>query len=65
MTGMGKIAVSEFIPDNFEDRLAVVSIDRRSGVVVQRISSAEQIASQGFQVWLSGENRSDATSSCQ
>jgi hypothetical protein len=46
---------SEFILDNFErgDRLAVVLIDRRSGVVVQRISSAEQIASQGFQVWLS------------
>ena len=50
---------SEFILDNFErsDRLAVVLIDRRSGVVVQRISSAEQIASQEFQLWLRGENR--------
>jgi hypothetical protein len=60
MKDMGKDVASEFIRDNFErgDRLAVVLIDRRSGVVVQRISSAEQIASQVFQVWLSSENRS-------
>jgi hypothetical protein len=60
MTGMGKDAASEFILDNFErgDWLAVVLIDRRSGVVVQRIWSTEQIASQGFQLWLSNENLS-------
>src|SRR5215472_8410967 len=56
---MSKDAASEFILNNFErdDRLAVVLIDRRSGVVVQRISSAEQIASQEFQIWLRSENR--------
>jgi hypothetical protein len=53
-------AASQFILDNFElkDRLAVVLIDRRSGVVTQRIASAYQIASQEFQVWLKSENRS-------
>jgi|HubBroStandDraft_6_1064221.scaffolds.fasta_scaffold207950_2 hypothetical protein len=57
---MAKDTASQFIVDNFEleDRLAVVLIDRRSGVVTQRIASANQIASQEFQVWLESENRS-------
>jgi hypothetical protein len=57
---MAKDATSQFILDNFEleDRLAVVLIDRRSGVVTQRIASVNQIASQEFQVWLKSENRS-------
>ncbi len=57
---MAKDTASQFILDNFEleDRLAVVLIDRRSGVVMQRIASANQIASQEFQVWLKNENRS-------
>src|ERR1700756_226844 len=57
---MAKDTASQFILDNFEldDRLAIVLIDRRAGVVMQRIASANQIASQEFQVWLKGENRS-------
>ena len=57
---MAKDTASQFILDNFEleDRLAVVLIDRRAGVVTQRIASANQIASQEFQVWLKSENRS-------
>ena len=56
---MAKDAASDFILDNFErdDRLAVVLIDRRSGMVMQRIASASHIASQEFQVWLHSENR--------
>ena len=57
---MANDAAAQFILDNFEfeDRLAVVLIDRRSGVVTQRIASANQIASHEFQVWLKSENRS-------
>ena len=60
MTTMAKDTASQFILDNFElkDRLAVVLIDRRSGVVTQRIASVSQIVSQEFQVWLESENRS-------
>jgi len=56
---MLKDAASEFILNNFErdDRLAVVLLDRRSGIVMQRIASAGHIASQQFQVWLKKENR--------
>jgi hypothetical protein len=57
---MAKDTASQFILDSFEleDRLAIVLIDRRSGVVTQRIASANQVASQEFQVWLMSENRS-------
>src|SRR5215469_7814032 len=56
---MPKDPASGYILDNFErdDRLAVVLIDRRSGLVMQRISSAEQIASREFQGWLRSQNR--------
>ena len=55
---MAKDAASEFILDNFErdDRLAIVLIDRRSGIVMQRIASANHIASPEFQIWLRSEN---------
>lgn len=57
---MQKEAASRFIDDNFEpdDRLAIVLIDRASGVVTQRIASAAQISSPQFQTWLKAENRS-------
>ena len=57
---MAKDVSTQFILDNFEleDRLAVVLIDRRSGVVTQRIASVNQIATPEFQVWLKIENRS-------
>src|SRR5579864_4821796 len=57
---MAKDTASQFILDNFEleDRLAIVLIDRRSGLVTQRIASANNIASQEFQVWLKNENHS-------
>jgi hypothetical protein len=50
---------ADYILDNFEpdDRLAVVLIDRGSGVVTQRIASARQIAAPEFQIWLKSENR--------
>ncbi len=51
---------ADYILDNFEpdDCLAVVLIDRTSGVVTQRIASARQIAAPEFEVWLKSENRS-------
>lgn len=51
---------ADYILDNFEpdDRLAVVLIDRGSGIVTQRLASARQITSPEFQVWLKNENRS-------
>lgn len=57
---MPKDPSRDYILENFEpdDRLAVVLIDRSSGVVTQRIASARQIASPEFQVWLKSENRS-------
>jgi hypothetical protein len=50
---MAKDTASQFILDNFEleDRLAVVLIDRRSGVVTQRIASASQIAKKRKSFW--------------
>jgi hypothetical protein len=52
-----KIA-SDYIRNNFEpvDRLAVVLIDRRANSVIQRIGSAENIASSDFQAWLRHKN---------
>lgn len=56
---MQKDVAAAFIGDNFDanDRLAVVLIDRMSGVVTQRIASARQISSPQFQAWLKAENR--------
>src|SRR5437879_5033904 len=49
---------SAYIRGNFEpsDRLAVVLINRRTGSVIQRLSSAEKIAAPDFQAWLRQEN---------
>jgi len=57
---MPRHSAADYILDNFEpdDRLAVVLIDRSSGVVTQRIASARQIASPEIQEWLKSENRS-------
>jgi hypothetical protein len=59
---MPEEAGSRFIDDNFypSDRLAVVLIDRRSGMVTQRLATARQIASRGFQDWLRERNRMGA-----
>lgn len=49
---------SDYVRRNFEpnDRLAVVLVNKRAGVVVQRIATAERIASPEFQAWLRHEN---------
>jgi len=56
---MEKQAAGKYIRSNFrsDDRLAVVLIQKSSGSVVQRLSSAEQIASDEFQSWLRYMNR--------
>src|SRR5687767_8379147 len=56
---MDKEAAPKYIRSNFraDDRLAVVLIHKSSGNVVQRLSSAEQIASDEFQRWLRYMNR--------
>lgn len=55
---MQRNIASRFIRDNFElkDRLAIVIINKRSGSVVQRLATAEQIASPEFQAWLRYQN---------
>lgn len=47
-----------YIRENFalEDRIAVVLLNRRTGVAVQRIATAEKIASPEFQAWLQHMN---------
>ena len=49
-----------YIRDNFrpDDRLAVVIIDKQTHRTVQRISTADRIASPEFQAWLRHENAS-------
>ncbi len=56
---MDKEAAPKYIRSNFraDDRLAVVLIQKSSGNVVQRLSSADQIASDEFQRWLRYMNR--------
>jgi hypothetical protein len=56
---MDKHAAAKYIRSNFrpDDRLAVVLIQKSSGGVVQRLSSAEQITSDEFQRWLRYMNR--------
>ena len=51
---MNRETVTEYIRANFrpDDRLAVVLIQKNSGHVLQRISTAEQVASPEFQEWL-------------
>lgn len=56
---MDKEAAPKYILSNFrpDDRLAVVLIQKSSGSVLQRLSSAEQISSEEFQRWLRYMNR--------
>jgi hypothetical protein len=56
---MDKQAAAKYIRSNFrsDDRLAVVLIQKSTGSVVQRLSSADQIASDEFQRWLRYMNR--------
>src|SRR4051794_26971197 len=56
---MEKQAATTYIRSNFrpDDRLAVVLIQKSTGSVVQRVSSAGQIASEEFQRWLRYMNR--------
>jgi hypothetical protein len=51
---MSTITASEYIIDNFdpEDRLAVVMKFSPDGALVQRVATAERIASEKFQAWL-------------
>jgi RepB DNA-primase from phage plasmid len=53
----GEIA-SKYIGENFEpsDRLAIVLLNKRTGSVTQRITSAERIAGPEFQAWLRYRN---------
>ena len=48
----------KYLTDNFQptDRLAVVLLDKRNDIVIQRIATADQIASDRFQAWLRHKN---------
>ena len=56
--GQHAIAPEDYIRQNFEstDRLAVVVIDRKEGKVLQRVETAETIASPKYQAWLRHQN---------
>src|SRR5215472_4780776 len=49
---------SQYVKRTFEssDRLAVVLMNKRTSTVIQRIASAETIASDNFQAWLRHQN---------
>ncbi len=55
---MNRDIAPQYIRDNFEpgDRLAVVLLHKRSGAVIQRLATAERIASPEFQAWLRHKN---------
>jgi len=55
---MRRQLAAQYIRENFEarDRLAVVLIEKRSGTVIQRLATAEKIASNEFQAWLRHKN---------
>ena len=54
----GILVGSEFLSKNFEpyDRLAVVLVNKRDQVVIQRISDAKRIAAPDYQAWLKEKN---------
>ena len=56
--GQHVMTPEEYIRQNFEptDRLAVVVINRKEGKVLQRVETAEGIASPKYQAWLRHEN---------
>ncbi len=55
-----KRVASEYIRSNFrsDDRVAVVLIQKSSGHVMQRLSTAEHVAGEDFQRWLESMNAS-------
>lgn len=54
----GENVASDFIRGNFrpEDRLAVVLVNKRSQEVIQRITTAENLADAEVQDWLKHKN---------
>ena len=56
--GQHAMTPEEYLRQNFEpaDRLAVVVIHRKEGKVLQRVETAEAIASPKYQAWLRHEN---------
>jgi hypothetical protein len=55
---MNRDIAAHYLSSNFqpEDRLAVVLVHKRSGAVLQRLATSEQIAAAGFQAWLRHKN---------
>jgi hypothetical protein len=55
---MRRQLASQYIRENFEsnDRLAIVLAEKRAGTVMQRLATAEKIASSEFQAWLRHKN---------
>ena len=53
-----KDIAGDYIRANFrpDDRLAIVLIHKRSGVVTTRVSTGEKIASPEYQAWLKHMN---------
>jgi hypothetical protein len=56
------LSAREYLGENFEpaDRIAVLVLDRRSGEVTQRITSAQKAGSPEFQAWLRYKNANGA-----
>jgi hypothetical protein len=61
-TSKGSLGPAEYIERNYSpsDRLAVVILNRATGETIQRITSAEKIASPEFQAWLRHKNAQGA-----
>jgi hypothetical protein len=51
-------SASEYILDNFDltDRIAMLVLNRDFGEAIQRITSAQKVASPAFQAWLRYKN---------
>jgi len=49
---------AKYVRENFapKDRLAVVLVEKRTGAVIQRLATAEKVASEDFQSWLRHKN---------
>ena len=56
--GMNRDTAAHYLRSNFEpgDRLAVVLVHKRTGAVLQRLATSEQIAAPDFQAWLRHKN---------
>jgi hypothetical protein len=55
---MDRDMAAKYIRENFEpgDRLAIVILNKRTNAVMQRVASADKIASTDFQAWLRYQN---------